>query len=226
VRARWDEPAGRCWARFGPVWNGNEVWLLAGGEPSTSPSRRSTRRASAVLSAFDDRALAFDLPGISIEFRNHIQSLVWQPLWTWFSRAPAALLAFSLAPRSATWFGRATRPGPASFSCRCGPISPPARDAGILDWLHHPDCGCRPADATVHGSLWVALKTEGAVEIARAGLPKASVGPSGLGCSDHARQFPHSPHLKESFAARPWGSFFPALGYPGTDRHPGAGRPA
>src|SRR5664279_4797337 len=67
---------------IGPVWDGNEVWLLAGGGTLyfAFPLLYASSFSGFYLPLMIVLWLLI-LRGISIEFRNHVQSLVWQPLW-------------------------------------------------------------------------------------------------------------------------------------------------
>ena len=114
---------------IGPVWDGNEVWLLAGGGTLyfAFPALYASSFSGFYLPLMIVLWLLI-LRGISIEFRNHIDSLVWQPLWDVGLRRrqrPARHLlrrrARQRGPR------RPARSRRANSSCRCGPISPPAR---------------------------------------------------------------------------------------------------
>src|ERR1700682_2015379 len=67
---------------IGPVWDGNEVWLLAGGGTLyfAFPALYASSFSGFYLPLMIVLWLLI-LRGISIEFRNHIQSLLWRPLW-------------------------------------------------------------------------------------------------------------------------------------------------
>src|ERR1035438_9698208 len=67
---------------IGPVWDGNEVWLLAGAGTLyfAFPGLYASSFSGFYLPLMIVLWLLI-LRGISIEFRNHLQSLVWQPLW-------------------------------------------------------------------------------------------------------------------------------------------------
>jgi len=196
---------------IGPVWDGNEVWLLAGGGTLyfAFPALYASSFSGFYLPLMMVLWLLI-LRGISIEFRNHIQSLVWQPLWDAVFSGASALLAIFFGAA----LGNVVRGVPLD---RSGEFFLPlwtdftaGKDAGILDWYTILIAVAALLTLTVHGSLWVALKTDGAVE-------------------GHARRFVKGlwwvllawvlvitlasfriqPHLKESFAARPWGYVFP-----------------
>src|SRR6266436_1550694 len=79
---------------IGPVWDGNEVWLLAGG------GTLYFAFPALYASAFSGFYLALMLVlwllilrGISIEFRNHIDNPLWVPAWDTVFGAASAILA-------------------------------------------------------------------------------------------------------------------------------------
>src|SRR6266508_3503377 len=65
----------------GPVWDGNEVWLLAAGGTLyfAFPPLYAASFSGFYLPLIIVLWLLV-LRGISIEFRNHVESLVWHPL--------------------------------------------------------------------------------------------------------------------------------------------------
>src|SRR5450631_3909948 len=67
---------------IGPVWDGNEVWLLAGGGTLyfAFPELYASSFSGFYLPLMMVLWLLI-LRGISIEFRNHIDSVVWKPFW-------------------------------------------------------------------------------------------------------------------------------------------------
>jgi cytochrome d ubiquinol oxidase subunit II len=90
------------------------------------------------------------------------------------------------------------------------------REVGILDWYTVLVAVAAFATLTVHGALWVALKTDGELEqrarkVAQAGwwclLPLTV---AITWCS-----FAIQPRLSQSFSARPWGYVFPLLAVAG-----------
>src|SRR6266581_2418277 len=84
----------RVLSSIGPVWDGNEVWLLAGGGTLyfAFPSLYSSSFSGFYLPLMIVLWLLI-LRGISIEFRNHLTSLVWQPFWDVVFAGASALLA-------------------------------------------------------------------------------------------------------------------------------------
>ena len=119
------------------------------------------------------------LRGISIEFRNHIESLVWQPLWDAVFAGASALLAIFFGAA----LGNVVRGVPLD---RAGDFFLPlwtdftaGRDAGILDWYTVLIAVAALLALTVHGALWVALKNRGALHSAR---PRCSLRRRGGAC--------------------------------------------
>jgi cytochrome d ubiquinol oxidase subunit II len=209
--ARTDAERRAVLGSIGPVWDGNEVWLLAGGGTLyfAFPPLYASSFSGFYLPLMIVLWLLI-LRGISIEFRNHIESLVWQPLWDAVFAGASALLAIFFGAA----LGNVVRGVPLD---RAGEFFLPlwtdfsvGSNSGILDWYTILVAVVALLALTVHGALWVVLKTKGPLE-------------------DRSRRFAHwtwwgllagvvvltlasfrvQPHLKESFSARPWGYVFP-----------------
>ena len=204
-------------ASIGPVWDGNEVWLIAGGGTLyfAFPSLYASSFSGFYLPLMIVLWLLI-LRGIAVEFRNHLRSLVWQPLWDAVFAGSSALLAVFFGAA----LGNVVRGVPLD---RSGEFFLPlwtdftvGKNPGILDWYTILVALAAFLALTVHGALWVALKTEGEVEQRSRFLAMwvwwglaASVALLTL-CS-----FRVQPHLQASFAMRPWGFGFPALALAG-----------
>src|SRR5690348_10492463 len=79
---------------IGPVWDGNEVWLLAAG--GTLYFAFPVLYASSFSGFYLPLMMVLwllMLRGASIEFRNHIKSRVWDPFWDFLFAASSLLLA-------------------------------------------------------------------------------------------------------------------------------------
>ena len=153
---------------IGPVWDGNEVWLLAGGGTLyfAFPALYASSFSGFYLPLMVVLWLLI-LRGIAIEFREHVQSLVWQPLWDAVFGLASALLAIFFGAA----LGNVVRGVPLD---RAGTFFLPlwtdftiAKDAGggILDWYTVLVAVAALATLAVHGALWIALKTEGDLEV-------------------------------------------------------------
>jgi cytochrome bd ubiquinol oxidase subunit II len=204
-------------AAIGPVWDGNEVWLLAAGGTLyfAFPALYASSFSGFYLPLMIVLWLLI-LRGISIEFRNHIQSLVWQPLWDGIFAGASALLAIFFGAA----LGNVVRGVPLD---RTGEFFLPlwtdftaGKETGILDWYTVLIAVAALLTLTMHGALWVALKTEGDLEKRSHGVAKRVwlwlV--AWLMVITFA-SFRIQPHLQESFSAKPWGYVFPLVAVAG-----------
>ena len=80
--ARTDAEKAEVLHSIGPVWDGNEVWLLAGGGTLffAFPAAYASGFSGFYLPLMIVLWLLI-LRGISVEFRSHIESPVWAPFW-------------------------------------------------------------------------------------------------------------------------------------------------
>jgi len=202
---------------IGPVWDGNEVWLLAGGGTLyfAFPALYASSFSGFYLPLMMVLWLLI-LRGISIEFRNHIDSLVWKPFWDAVFCGSSALLAIFFGAALGNVVRGVPLDGAGEFFLPLWTNFRLGREVGILDWYTVLVAVVAFATLTVHGALWVALKTEGDLEqrarkVARTGwwalLPLIA---AITWCS-----FAIQPRLWASFGARPWGYVFPLLAVAG-----------
>ena len=79
---------------IGPVWDGNEVWLVAGGGALffAFPAAYASGFSGFYLPLMMVLWLLI-LRGIAIEFRNHIDNPVWIPFWDVVFAGASLLLA-------------------------------------------------------------------------------------------------------------------------------------
>ena len=114
---------------IGPVWDGNEVWLLAAGGTLyfAFPLLYASSFSGFYLPLMMVLWLLM-LRGIGIEFRDHVDDPLWRPLLRLSSSPLASVAAGDLLRRGARQRGarRAARARTATSSCRCGPTSEPA----------------------------------------------------------------------------------------------------
>jgi cytochrome bd ubiquinol oxidase subunit II len=150
---------------IGPVWDGNEVWLLAGGG--------TLYFAFPLLyaSAFSGFYLALMIVlwlliirGVSVELRSQIDMSVWRTFFDGMFCFSSALLAI--------FFGAAL-----ANVIRGVPLGPdgyfflplwtnwlPGAQPGILDWYTVLGGVIAFVALAVHGALYLAVKTEGALQ--------------------------------------------------------------
>jgi cytochrome d ubiquinol oxidase subunit II len=150
---------------IGPVWDGNEVWLLAGG--GTLYFAFPLLYASAFSGFYLPLMIVLwllVLRGITLELRNHIDVGVWVSLLDGvFGIASALLAIFYGAALANVLRGVPLRPDgyfflPLWTNWRPG-ISP-----GILDWYTVIGGLVALGALTLHGALWLSIKVSGDLE--------------------------------------------------------------
>lgn len=198
---------------IGPVWDGNEVWLLAGGGTLyfAFPALYAAGFSGFYLPLMIVLWLLI-LRGISVEFRNHIVSPVWIRLWDVVFCGSSLLLAVFFGAA----LGNVVRGVPLNeqgyffealwTNFRLGP------NTGILDWFTIIVGVAALATLVLHGALWVALKTAGPVQGRSVALARGVwwivlV----LTIVLTAITFKVQPGVPANLAAHPWGYVFPAL---------------
>ncbi len=202
---------------IGPVWDGNEVWLLAAGGvlflafPALYASSFSGFYLALMLVLW-----LLILRGIAIEFRNHIDNPLWKPAWDAVFGVASAVLGFVFGVA----LGNVVRGVPLDsngyFFLPLWTNLLPDAEAGVIDWYTLLVGVAAFAALAVHGSLWVVIKTAGRLqEGARAFCAKFWWGLLVISMVISALSFAIQPHLWKQFGNHPWGMVFPALALSG-----------
>jgi cytochrome d ubiquinol oxidase subunit II len=151
---------------IGPVWDGNEVWLLAGG--GTLYFAFPLLYASGFSGFYLPLTIVLwllVLRGIGIEFRTHVDSPVWRGLFDGFFALASVLLAVFYGAALANVIRGVPLDADRFFfeplwtNWRVGPRP------GILDWYTVIGGLTALVALAVHGAAYLALKTTGAVNI-------------------------------------------------------------
>ena len=163
--AKEDKERRQVLAAIGPLWDGNEVWLLAGG------GSLFLAFPEVLASGFSGLYLAMwlvvwslMLRGISIEFRSHVTDKLWRAFWDGMFFLSSAVLPVLLGaalgnvirgvPLGADgWF---ELPFFTTFATT-GPL-------GILDWYTVLVGVFALVAILAHGALFLAWKTDGPVQ--------------------------------------------------------------
>jgi cytochrome bd ubiquinol oxidase subunit II len=165
VVARSDAERRQVLSAIGPFWDGNEVWLLAsGGALFVAFPRVLASGLSGFYLAIMLVLWTLILRGISIEFRSHAEAPLWRAFWDAAFGVASATLAILFGAALGNlvrglpiggdgWFELALF---TDFSAR-----PPV---GILDWYTVATGAFALVALTAHGALFLAWKTEGAVQ--------------------------------------------------------------
>jgi len=202
---------------IGPFWDGNEVWLLAAGGTLyfAFPSLYASSFSGFYLPLMIVLWLLI-LRGISIEFRNHIDSPTWKPLWDAGFCGASALLAIFYGAA----LGNVVRGVPldkeGDFFLPLWTNFQHSAEPGILDWYTILVGLLAFVTLTLHGAWWVRYKTVGdiAARATRSGnLVWYAV--AALTIAVTAASFQIQPQIAKNFAEYPWGIVFPLLAVAG-----------
>ena len=202
---------------IGPVWDGNEVWLVAAGGTLyfAFPGLYASSFSGFYLPLMIVLWLLI-LRGISIEFRNHLDNPVWRPFWDAVFTGASGLLAVFFGAA----LGNAVRGVPLDAS---GYFFLPlwtdfrvGRDVGILDWYTILVGILALLTLTQHGALWVALKTEEVLrQRAERVATAAWLGVAGMSLIVSGLTLRVQPQVSANLKVCPWGCVFPALALAG-----------
>ena len=150
---------------IGPVWDGNEVWLLAGG--GTLYFAFPLLYASAFSGFYLPLMIVLwllVLRGISLELRNHLDLGVWRTLLDGvFGFASALLCIFFGAAFANVLRGVPLQPD-GFFFLPLWTNWQTGANPGILDWYTVIGGLVALVALTVHGALWLTIKTGGDLE--------------------------------------------------------------
>ncbi len=200
-----------------PVWNGNEVWLVAGG--------------GALYFAFPGLYAAsfsgFYLPliivlwllimrGMSIELREQVDHPIWAPFWDAVFFGSSFLLVVFFGAALGNVVRGVPMDGAGGFFLPLWTNFTPYGDAGILDWYTIPVALFVVATLTMHGALWLRYKTSGAVferatVVSRAAFAAVVI----FTLVVTGITFVVQPHILHSFTERPWSGIFPVIALAG-----------
>jgi len=198
---------------IGPVWDGNEVWLLAAGGTLyfAFPALYASGFSGFYLPLMVVLWLLI-LRGIAMEFRGQVASAVWLKFWDVVFAGASLLLAVFYGAALGNVVRGVPLNGQGYFfealwtNFRLGP------NAGVLDWYTVIVGVAALATLVLHGALWVALKTEGSLQdrsrhVARGAWWMVLVMTIVL----TAITFKVQPAVPANLSGHPWGYIFPAL---------------
>jgi len=213
IIARTSEERRMVLRSIGPVWDGNEVWLLAAG--GTLYFAFPQLYASAFSGFYLPLMMVLwllMLRAIGIEFRTHINNSVWQGLFdAMFSVASILLIIFYGAALGNVIRGVPLGPDgyffePLWTNFRLGP------HPGILDWYTIMAGVVALVTLTVHGSLYVSVKTDGDLSKRARGMAVV-LWPAQffLTCFSLVMTYFARPHVMNNYEAYPIGMLIPIV---------------
>ncbi len=202
---------------IGPVWDGNEVWLLAAGGTLyfAFPQLYATSFSGFYLPLMMVLWLLM-MRGLGIELRHRVAHPMWKAFWDSVFSVGSLLLAI--------FFGAAL-----GNVVRGVPIQPDGYffeplwttftvepESGILDWFTVTMGLVALCTLTAHGSNYIAMKTEGDVQVRSRAI--AGFAWWGMLVTSIAALIATSairPEVWENFNEHTWGYLFPLLGLGG-----------
>jgi cytochrome d ubiquinol oxidase subunit II len=201
-------------ATIGPVWDGNEVWLLAAG--GTLYFAFPLLYASSFSGFYLPLTIVLWLlimRGLGIELRHHVDHPMWKRFWDVSFSAGSWLLAIFFGAA----LGNVIRGVPLSedgyFFLPLWTTFTVVPEAGVLDWFTVLMAGVAASTITVHGANYIALKSDGELQARAANVARqvwwVVVATSAAAC---AASFALRPSLLHNYVEHPWGVLFPFLG--------------
>src|SRR5208283_1373593 len=145
---------------IGPVWDGNEVWLLAAG--GTLYFAFPLLYASALSGFYLPLMIVLwllVLRGVSLELRNHIDVGVWRALLDGVFGLASALLAIFYGAALANVLRGVPLQQDGYFFLPLWTNWQPGVHPGILDWYTVIGGVLALVALTMHGALWLTIKT-------------------------------------------------------------------
>jgi len=147
---------------IGPVWDGNEVWLLAGGGTLffAFPQLYASSFSGFYLPLIIVLWLLI-MRGLGIELRGHIQNDLWRTLFGGLFTISSILLAVFYGAALANVIRGVPLDAQHSFFLPLWTNWQVGPHPGILDWYTVIGGLVALVALAMHGGLWVALKTTG-----------------------------------------------------------------
>lgn len=198
---------------IGPVWNGNEVWLLAAG--GTMFCAFPILYASSFSGFYLPLMLALwllILRGLAVELRNHLPNPLWQSLWDVVFAGSSTLLAIALGAALGNVIRGVPIDATGFFFVPFFTNFQPGTNPGVLDWYTVPIGLAAVLALAMHGALWIAYKTNGELRNRAAKMvPRLWWGVVVLNILITLLSFRVQPLIAQSFAMHPWGYIFPVI---------------
>ena len=203
---------------IGPVWDGNEVWLIAGG--GTLFFAFPILYASSFSGFYLPLIIVLWLliiRGLSIELRGHINDPLWASFWDGMFFVGSTLLAIFFGAA----LGNVVRGVPLDedgyfFQPLWTDFSPFSEPPGILDWYTVLIGLLALTTLVVHGANYIAVKAENRLNArSRRTSRFAWVALVVLTVLGTIATFWVSPWMLESFGARPYGYVLPLVAVAG-----------
>jgi cytochrome bd ubiquinol oxidase subunit II len=164
--AKTDTERRQVLAAIGPYWDGNEVWLLAGGGALfvAFPGALAAGISGFYFAIF---LLLWCLigRGLSIEFRSHVGDPLWRSVWDAAFWLTSTLLALFFGVALGNLVRGLPIGGDGWFSLALFTSFTPTDPVGILDWYTLLAGAFAVVALAAHGAAFLAWKTDGPVAL-------------------------------------------------------------
>jgi cytochrome bd ubiquinol oxidase subunit II len=218
IVARTDDERRTILRAIGPVWDGNEVWLIAAAGTLffVFPVLYASSFSGFYLPLMIVLWLLI-LRGVAVELRGHLANPVWAGFWDGAFFLGSALLAFFFGAAA----GNVVRGVPLGahglfFEALWTDLNPFDARPGILDWYTILIGLLALAALAMHGANYIAVKTDGPLQQrARRIARLAWIATIALTVLGTLATFWVQPAVLKGFGARPWGVIFPLLALAG-----------
>jgi cytochrome bd ubiquinol oxidase subunit II len=203
---------------IGPVWDGNEVWLIAAGGTLffTFPTLYASSFSGFYLPLIIVLWLLM-IRGLSLELRGHIQDPMWASFWDVMFFIGSSLLAIFFGAA----LGNVVRGVPLDesgyfFQPLWTTFSPFSETPGILDWYTVLIGLLALTTLVVHGANFIAVKTENEVNARSRRISRLFAFVTiALTVLATLATFWVSPWMLQSFNERPYGYVLPLVAIAG-----------
>ncbi len=167
-----EEQRGTLIKTIGPVWDGNEVWLLTAGGATFAafPGWYATVFSAFYLPLFLV-LVGLIVRGVAIEYRNKRPDAAWRNRWDWALAASSALPALLWGVAFADFVGGIPIDSRGEFTGSFLDLVHPYALLGGVTWL---------ALFTFHGALFLSLRTEGELQLRARGAALRLAAPAAL----------------------------------------------
>ena len=199
---------------IGPVWDGNEVWLIAAAGTLffTFPLLYASSFSGFYLPLIIVLWLLM-LRGVAIELRNRVPNPVWLSFWDGLFFFGSTLLAIFYGAALANVIrGVPLDKSGYFFEALWTDFNPFSANPGILDWYTILIGLMALSTLIVHGAAYIAVKVEGPLNarsrlIIRGAWALTAV----LAILGTIATFAVQPQIITNFFGQPWGFIFPAI---------------
>jgi cytochrome d ubiquinol oxidase subunit II len=199
---------------IGPVWDGNEVWLIAAGGTLffTFPLLYASSLSGFYLPLTIVLWLLM-LRGVAIELRSRVQNLVWSSFWDGLFFIGSALLTIFYGAAMANVIrGVPLNKSGFFFEALWTDFNPFSANPGILDWYTILIGLMALSTLIMHGAAYIAVKVEGPLygrsrSIVRGAWASTLV----LAIVGTIATFAVQPQILANFLGYPWGFIFPLI---------------